>query len=165
MTEALEGQMSIFDLFPRDSSFGKTYREPLVREPRRAKTSESSLKKSQGSAKKMPLYLDLRKKDGILPGALWETGIPLRGESQTLNTGEEPSETAIQEMCLEWGLHSVAEESRLSQILEEEQPPTYSLKRYYLSAKACQGILNRAERRGKELPEILREALERQAKA
>src|SRR5690554_5508163 len=30
--------------------------------------------------------------------------------------------------------------------------------RYYLSAKACAGILRRAEKRGKELPEPLREA-------
>ena len=34
---------------------------------------------------------------------------------------------------------------------------------YYLSAKACAGILRRAERRGKELPQVLREALEAQA--
>jgi hypothetical protein len=31
--------------------------------------------------------------------------------------------------------------------------------RYYLSAKACQGILRRAAKRGKELPEALRQAL------
>jgi hypothetical protein len=31
--------------------------------------------------------------------------------------------------------------------------------RYYLSAKACQGILNRAKKRGKKLPEMLEEAL------
>lgn len=37
------------------------------------------------------------------------------------------------------------------------------LRKYYLSAKACQGILNRAKRRGKELPEMLRIALEQQA--
>jgi hypothetical protein len=32
--------------------------------------------------------------------------------------------------------------------------------KYYLSAKACEGILRRAERRGKELPPMLKEALE-----
>ena len=36
-------------------------------------------------------------------------------------------------------------------------------RKYYLSAKACQGILRRAENRGKQLPEMLREALERQS--
>ena len=45
-------------------------------------------------------------------------------------------------------------ESRLSQILEQKPHP-----KYFLSEKACQGILNRAERRGKTLPEQLRQAL------
>jgi hypothetical protein len=31
--------------------------------------------------------------------------------------------------------------------------------KYSLSAKACRGILRRAEKRGKELPDMLREAL------
>ena len=44
--------------------------------------------------------------------------------------------------------------SRLSQILEDCPHP-----KYCLSAKACQGILNRAERRGKKLPEELEMAL------
>ena len=35
--------------------------------------------------------------------------------------------------------------------------------KYYLSPKACQGILRRASERGKQLPNILRIALERQA--
>ena len=35
--------------------------------------------------------------------------------------------------------------------------------RYYLSQKACLGILSRASKRGKELPEVLKAALERQA--
>lgn len=47
--------------------------------------------------------------------------------------------------------------TKLSQILEENADP-----KYRLSARACQGILNRAERRGKELPKELREALEAQ---
>jgi hypothetical protein len=32
--------------------------------------------------------------------------------------------------------------------------------RFYLSPKACAGILRRAQRRGKELPPALKEALE-----
>ena len=48
--------------------------------------------------------------------------------------------------------------TKLSDILEEGTVD----KRYYLSAKACRGILNRADKRGKELPEILRAALENQ---
>ena len=46
----------------------------------------------------------------------------------------------------------------LSQILEENAPERYSL-----SPKACAGILRRAERRGKELPPLLKAALEQQA--
>jgi len=48
--------------------------------------------------------------------------------------------------------------SHLSQILEDSPHPKYSL-----SAKACLGILNRAEKRGKELPEILKKALIQQS--
>ena len=48
--------------------------------------------------------------------------------------------------------------STLSQILQTGVP-----EKYYLSQKACLGILRRASARGKELPEILRKALERQA--
>lgn len=66
------------------------------------------------------------------------------GECMTRNFGESPS---------------VAAESRLSQILEAAPPM-----KYCLSAKACQGILNRAQRRGKELPTDLRDALIRQSK-
>lgn len=73
-------------------------------------------------------------------GVFWETVGALPGGSTTLNTGECPS---------------VARESTLSQILQTNAP-----RKYYLSAKACAGILRRAEKRGKELPPMLREALE-----
>jgi hypothetical protein len=43
----------------------------------------------------------------------------------------------------------------LWQILQADAP-----EKYYLSARACEGILRRAERRGKALPPMLREALE-----
>ena len=49
--------------------------------------------------------------------------------------------------------------SSLSDVLETgELPPRFSL-----SAKACAGILRRAQRRGKELPTMLRQALEQVA--
>jgi hypothetical protein len=51
--------------------------------------------------------------------------------------------------------HNGVGESHLSQILEDNPHP-----KYCLSAKACQGILTRASRRGKELPPMLKEALE-----
>lgn len=55
--------------------------------------------------------------------------------------------------------HSDAGASFLSQILEENAPEKYSL-----SPKACLGILRRAERRGKDLPPMLKTALEQQAR-
>ena len=75
----------------------------------------------------------------------WESSGALRTALLTRNTGESPSEDAA---------------SSLSQILQAGVPD-----KYYLSPKACQGILRRASVRGKELPEILRLALERQASA
>ena len=72
-------------------------------------------------------------------------GGALLGDFTMLSFGESPS---------------VAVESHLSQILEERALP-----KYYLSAKACQGILNRAAKRGKELPDLLKTALITQAGA
>lgn len=67
------------------------------------------------------------------------------GASLTHNIGESPN---------------AAEESSLSRIL---QPLEDVPEKYYLSAKACLGILRRAKERGKELPEELKIALEHQA--
>jgi len=58
----------------------------------------------------------------------------------TLNTSEWPRDAAV---C------------SLSDILEIGALP----QRFFLSAKACAGILRRAEKRGKDLPEMLRVAL------
>lgn len=49
----------------------------------------------------------------------------------------------------------------LSDILETGDVP----QQYFLSAKACSGILRRAAKRGKELPPPLHEALKAVAKA
>ena len=57
--------------------------------------------------------------------------------------------------------HSAAVASSLSDILETGAVP----QRFYLSAKACRGILRRAEKRGKALPTTLRRALEQVAEA
>jgi hypothetical protein len=118
--------------------------EPSAAETPKDQTSKPSLKKSSElSAKKLPLFLSL-KRDGLKPGASaeWETAaapFPSLGEYPTRSFGECPREENA---------------SRLSQILE-----AYPHQKYSLSAKACQGILNRAERRGKELPEQLEAAL------
>jgi hypothetical protein len=60
-----------------------------------------------------------------------------------LNTSEWPNDAAVS-LCA------------LSEVLETGPLP----KRFFLSAKACAGILRRAEKRGKTLPEPLRLALE-----
>ena len=57
-----------------------------------------------------------------------------------------------------WGVPSVENVSTLYTILTENVP-----RKYYLSAKACLGILRRAEQRGRTLPEVLETALKQQA--
>lgn len=138
MTKQEEGQVSLFD---QDTWSGKTCPEHS------AVTTEKTLpqyskKQSGSSSRKPPLCLFLRK-DGPQAVASWETDGALLGEYSMHSFGEYPS---------------VAVESHLSQILEDKPH-----QKYYLSAKACQGILRRAERRGKELPEMLKTALERQS--
>jgi DNA (cytosine-5)-methyltransferase 1 len=93
----------------------------------------------------MPLFLDLREnKNGVRQAASWVTGGALLGEYTMLSFGEFPKEE---------------KESHLSQILQGGQ-----LQKYYLSEKACQGILRRAKTRGKQLPEILYKTLMKQAR-
>ena len=104
-------------------------------------TSSASSKSSVSSWQKNFLRLDLRA--GQTQGRFWENPVPSHGDSLTLNIGECPN---------------VVVESSLSQILEDNAP-----EKYYLSQKACVGILHRAQRRGKELPPRLKAALENQA--
>lgn len=80
--------------------------------------------------------------NGPAPGQFWQTTTRWRGELWMPSTGAFPN---------------VACASRLSSILQVGVP-----EKYYLSRKACEGILRRASRRGKELPELLKMALEQQ---
>ena len=122
-------------------------------------TSTPCWKKLRVSQNQDFLYLDCRKSgNGQKQEPSTVMGGLSLGELTTLNAGEKPSETAVQEMLSVWGPHSVAEESRLSQILEVNPLPKYNL-----TAKACLGILRRAERRGKDLPKLLKEVLIRQS--
>ena len=87
------------------------------------------------------------------------TGVSRNGEKESVFwlTSTDPRR---QKYCLTLNLSEFPRTdipSRLSDILEQKTD-----KRYYLSARACEGILNRAIRRGKELPEILKTALENQ---
>lgn len=138
----LEGEMSIFDL---DGWCGKTSPEPCRAESQKEKISASSSRSARESKTQMPLYLDLRKENGRIADASWEMGGALLGQ---------------------YGMHSFTEshngvgESRLSLILEDKVQP-----KYYLSPRACRGIIERATKRGKlaRIPEVLLKALEWQS--
>lgn len=87
-------------------------------------------------------FLDLRgggDSVGNEPGQSSETDGVWLGDSWTVNISEWPSVESV---------------SLLSSTLEVNAP-----ERYYLSARACQGILTRASRRGKKLPDLLQTAL------
>lgn len=73
---------------------------------------------------------------------LMDPSEPQRGESSMLNISEFPSDGG-ESLC------------SLVEVLETGVVPP----RYFLSPRACRGILRRAERRGKKLPEHLAEAL------
>ena len=83
---------------------------------------------------------DVPRGDGTTPIVTVEMDGALRTDFLMLNIGECPS---------------VGVESTLSQILEVNVP-----EKYYLSKKACEGIIQRAQRRGKQLPPMLKAALE-----
>ena len=134
-------QISMFDL---DSCCGKTFPEPSPAAPQKARTSASSSKRSSALKFVMFQSLDLTPGAGNLLGeSYWELISPWRGDASTLNTGVSPREE---------------KESSLSQILQVNPPS-----KYYLTRKACLGILRRAFEREKGLPKKLQEALEIQS--
>lgn len=137
MTERTDGQVTWSDL---GLWSGKTCPEHSA--ATKDKTSQQSSKRSSASQSRKPPILKCLKKAGTPGGATtmkWEDDGAWLGECMMRNTGEFPN---------------VAVVSRLSQILETTPQAKYSL-----SAKACQGILRRAERRGKDLPETLKAVL------
>ena len=110
----------------------------------KGRTAKPSSKKSTGSkSRKRHRCVRLKKADGPTPTVTWETDGAWHTAFLTLGTGASPNE---------------GQESFLSQILQADVP-----QRFYLSRKACLGILRRASARGKALPEILKKALEQQA--
>ena len=131
-------------MFGQDTWHGRTCPVSLVQEHPKARTSGSSWKRSS-ALKAIPFQsLDLTPGAGNLLGEFyWELISPWRGGASTHNTGASPRG---------------AKESSLSQILQADPPL-----KYYLSPKACLGILRRAFERGKELPPKLEGALKIQA--
>ena len=140
-TDHEAGQVSIFG---PDLWYGKMCREPSPAESGRARTSASSWKRSSELSAVPFMSLDLTPGHGNLLGeSYWELISPYAGGAWTLNTGVSPRG---------------ARESSLSQILQGA-PPT----KYYLTPRACLGILRRAFERGKALPKKLERALKIQA--
>ena len=131
-------------MFGQDLWHGRTCQAPSARERQRARTSGSFWRRSS-ALNAIPFQsLDLTPGAGNLLGEFyWELISPWRGGASTLNTGVSPRD---------------AKESSLSQILQADPPL-----KYYLSPKACLGILRRAFERGKELPKKLERALKIQA--
>ncbi len=131
----------------QDLSFGKMSLVPFPQT--KVKTSGQSLKKSVKSKTKAFLFLNL--KSGQKQEVLWQMQeAPVADflshiEPSMLSIGEYPNEENV---------------SILSQILQVGVPG-----KYYLSPRACLGILRRASARGKELPPMLKIALEKQAQS
>ena len=140
-TDHEAGQVSIFG---PDLWYGKMCREPSPAESGKARTSASSWKRSSELSAVPFMSLDLTPGHGNLLGeSYWELISPYAGGAWTLNTGVSPRG---------------ARESSLSRILQGA-PPT----KYYLTPRACLGILRRAFERGKALPKKLERALKIQA--
>ena len=131
-------------LFDPDSLFGRTSPEPSPPERQRARTSASCWRRLAELKYPPYMYLDLTAEStNLLGGYAWEILSPWDGAALMLKTGVCPREESA---------------SSLSQILEAAPQ-----QRYYLSPKACLGILRRALERGKALPDRLKAALEVQA--
>lgn len=124
----------------QDTLSGKTSPEHSPRT--KGTTSEQSCKQSAHSkTEKKCLFLDLQ--SGKTQERSWVTVTQSPGECLTRNIGASPKDVIV---------------SFLSQILLRIVPA-----KYFLSRKACLGILNRASSRGKKLPKLLEKALKQQA--
>ena len=142
LTYLEDGQACLFDLV---IYAGKMSPEHSPAALRREKTSGLSSRRSSELVSLPYMFLDLSEDAGNLLGeSYWETLSPWRGDASMLNTGPAP--------------RSAENVYSLWQILED-QPHS----KYYLTRKACQGILRRARERGKELPPQLEDALAIQA--
>lgn len=150
MSEKSESQLSLFQTSSAEGSHVKTCRLP---EKGRAwleagQDSSSSLhelclclNQNSFSWKMYPGFSQAMRGE-TLPLSFdgWKnSGIYRHGECLTVSISEWPRDAAV---C------------SLSEVLEMEVAP-----KYYLSPKACSGILRRAEKRGKELPPMLKTAL------
>ena len=126
----------------QDGRYGKTCQTQCILT--RAERSAKSCRASSASKTPRQMFLCRKMDAGCRQAKSWATVILWPGASST------PRRVGAS--------HKDGNVFLLSSILEDIVPERFSL-----SPKACQGILRRAEKRGKELPEVLRIALERQA--
>ena len=146
-TNVMDGQVS---MFAPDLPYGRTCPEASPADgtrkrvgKRRARTSGRSSRRSSRLRNQSFMLLNLRMGAGNMLGPYWEIDPQWLGCGGTLNTSECPKD---------------AVESSLSAILQESVPS-----KYYLTQKACLGILRRALERKKDLPYQLELALKAQA--
>ena len=165
-TKRVVEQMTLLDL---DTSYGKMF--PAQQVPTAEKTSAASSKKSPKSSKPMFISLDMRANGLTEEASSWTTeallGLSPMHSIGAFRSAENESVSWLtstdlqrQGFCLTLNLSErprVANPTLLSEVLEQEADPKYNL-----SSKACKGIINRANKRGKKLPEILEDALKAQ---
>lgn len=176
MNGNLDGQVSMFDLV---SKYGKTSPEPCQapEKTKKDETSKPSLLRSSGSPSRMPLMClcllggrgprqdasTMSWEDGPLPiGSTMLSSTAFLREENGFAYFSTQTDSQHPKFCLTLNLGEkprIPNPTKLSDILEPEVDPKYNL-----SARACQGILNRAAKRGKELPKALLDALTEQAK-
>lgn len=137
-TYNVDGQES---LFAPDGSAGKMSQVYLAADTPKGRISSSSSSRSSALTAVPFLSLDLTPGAGNLLGEFyWDLRSPWRGGSLTLNTG--PAPPSGDAGC------------SLSLILQDNPP-----RKYYLTRRACLGILRRAGERGRPLPPQLHRAL------
>ena len=174
MTEIMDGQV---DLFDRDTASLKTSPDSFLPPVQtKGRISKRSSRSSSGSHKlTLPTCLCLTRESGPEQDGsttTWADGAWL-GAPTTLVNGvfrrdedgllwlQTSTDSQPQKFYLTLNIGEkprIPNPTKLSQILESNAD-----EKYRLSARACQGILNRAERRGKELPQELKAALTEQA--
>ena len=117
---------------------GRTCREPSP--PTKGRISPPSSRASSRSSRRPLLTCLFLTRGGPTLGPSWQADARLHGVYSMRNISASPNDAAA---------------STLSQILQADPHP-----RFYLSPRACQGILNRAARKNKTMPTPLKQALE-----
>lgn len=169
MTDYLEGQVSLFD---QDTWFSKMSMDAEAATT--VSTSRRSSRKSSESQSRMPLMCLCLKTDGQKQDTStmkWEAGLwhgrsimPSGGEHLNAEKGllYLPTSTDLlpETLCLTLNIGELPREdlpSKYSDVIEDVADS-----KYLVSSKACQGILNRVEKKGSDIPQALRTVLEKQ---